>query len=560
MGKHPAVELQVLDLGSGNGKTPIPSGPSTRTNSVSGIATPATIDTEANSEDEETLPLDAAPTSSTTLSTTRAIIVITQLISVQLFSSFCNGVIVVGLPAIAASLHMEGALLLWPTSVFYLTAGACLMLAGSIADVLGTRPMILTASALLAISATCCGVSRNGAELIACRGLQGISNAIAVPASVSIISTRVRDGQPRNIGFSCLGFAAPLGFLLGLVLGGVFVDGVGWRPAFYLVAAASCATGLVGAWVLPKDEKPKTWSCVKRQLRDEIDWVGTIISSTGLVTLSYALALGVTNLRDIRTLSADVANIKTATTISLLIIGVATVPAFVCWMNYQVKHDRPALIPNSFWRDFSFTSICIMILFNTAVTNGMEVFASLFFQQVQGLSALGASIRILPSLVTAVLTNVSTGYFVNRMPVMWMVLMSCGLSALSPLLLAIINPHWSYWYMAFFAQLLQGISMNVLFTVGLLIISAIFPPHTQALGGAVFNTCAQLGTSIGLTITSVISDSRTAASRYEDKTSPQALMTGYRAVFWALFAWMIVVLCAGVGGLRKVGKIGVKRD
>lgn len=102
--------------------------------------------------------------------------------------------------------------------------------------------------------------------------------------------------------------------------------------------------------------------------------------------------------------------------------------------------------------------------------------------------------------------------------------------------------------------------MNVLFTVGLLIISAIFPPHTQALGGAVFNTCAQLGTSIGLTITSVISDSRTAASNYQNKASPQALMTGYRAVFWALFAWMVVVLCAGVGGLRRVGKIGVKRD
>jgi hypothetical protein len=74
------------------------------------------------------------------------------------------------------------------------------------------------------------------------------------------------------------------------------------------------------------------------------------------------------------------------------------------------------------------------------------------FQQVQGLSALGASIRILPSLITAVLTNVSTGYFVNRMPVMWMVLIACGLSALSPVLMAVINPHWPYWYMAFFAQ------------------------------------------------------------------------------------------------------------
>jgi hypothetical protein len=282
MGKHSAVELKVLDLGSvEDDKSPPTSGPSTQRNSIAGDTfLPPSTDTEAEagSSDDET-PLDTLPTSNKTLSTGRAIIVITQLISVQLFSSFCNGVIVVGLPSIASSLHMQGSLLLWPTSVFYLTAGACLMLAGSIADVLGTRPMILTSSALLAISATCCGISRNGAELIAFRGLQGVANAIAVPASVSIISTRVQDGQPRNIGF-----------LLGLVLGGVFVDGVGWRPAFYLVAAASCATGFVGVWVLPKDEKPKTWSCVKMQLKTEIDWVGTLISSTGLVTLSYALA------------------------------------------------------------------------------------------------------------------------------------------------------------------------------------------------------------------------------------------------------------------------------
>lgn len=295
MGKHPAVNLKVLNLGVADedDKSPLPSGPSTQRNSLSGdnaFLTSATdTEAEAGSSDDE-LPLETLPTSKNTLSTGRAIIVITQLISVQLFSSFCNGVIVVGLPSIASSLRMQGSLLLWPTSVFYLTAGACLMLAGSIADVIGTRPMVLTSSALLAISAACCGVSRNGAELIAFRGLQGISNAIAVPASVSIISTRVQDGQPRNIGFSCLGFAAPLGFLLGLVLGGVFVDGVGWRPAFYLVAAASCATGGVGVWVLPKDEKPRTWRCVKKQLKEEIDWVGTVISSTGLVTLSYALA------------------------------------------------------------------------------------------------------------------------------------------------------------------------------------------------------------------------------------------------------------------------------
>jgi hypothetical protein len=76
----------------------------------------------------------------------------------------------------------------------------------------------------------------------------------------------------------------------------------------------------------------------------------------------------------------------------------------------------------------------------------------LSYQQVQGFTALEASVRILPALVMAVITNVSTGYFVNRMPVIWVVLVSSGLSAISPLLMAVIDPQWPYWYMAFFAQ------------------------------------------------------------------------------------------------------------
>lgn len=82
----------------------------------------------------------------------------------------------------------------------------------------------------------------------------------------------------------------------------------------------------------------------------------------------------------------------------------------------------------------------------------------------------------------------------------------------------------------------------------------------QALGGAVFNTCAMLGTAIGLSLTSVIASSVTGASHYADDASPDALAVGYRAVFWTMFAWMLVTCLVCVLGLRRVGKIGVKRD
>ena len=236
--------------------------------------------------------LSTSPANNTTtiLSTSRAIIVITQLIGLQLFSSFCNGIIVVGLPTITSILQLEAGLLLWPTSVFYLTAGSCLMLAGSITDVIGTRPMILAATILLATSALGCSLARNGGELIAFRGLQGISSAMAVPASVSIISASVEYGRPRNLGFACLGFSAPLGFLLGLVLGGVFVDGVGWRPAFYVASATTFGLCAIGFWVLPRNPQPRSRRVIMEQLASNIDWVGTLVLSTGLATLSYVLA------------------------------------------------------------------------------------------------------------------------------------------------------------------------------------------------------------------------------------------------------------------------------
>ncbi len=78
-------------------------------------------------------------------------------------------------------------------------------------------------------------------------------------------------------------------------------------------------------------------------------------------------------------LSSDIHNIRRASNISLLVLSAALVPAFIWWMNYQVKNNRPALIPNSLWRNSSFTSICVMILFTSAVSNSMELFSSLLY-------------------------------------------------------------------------------------------------------------------------------------------------------------------------------------
>lgn len=51
--------------------------------------------------------------------------------------------------------------------------------------------------------------------------------------------------------------------------------------------------------------------------------------------------------------------------------------AFVGWVHRQVEVKKPALIPNSLWKNATFSSICVTIALSFAVLNSMELFCSL---------------------------------------------------------------------------------------------------------------------------------------------------------------------------------------
>lgn len=57
-----------------------------------------------------------------------------------------------------------------------------------------------------------------------------------------------------------------------------------------------------------------------------------------------------------------------------------------------------------------------------------------------------------------------------------------------------------------------------------------------------------------------ISTSVTNHNDYKNKTSPAALLEGYRVTFWVSFVWMILATVIGGLGLRRVGKVGLKRE
>lgn len=253
-------------------------------------STPAVHATRTSTDsDHSRASINDAELSNLILPYGRSIIVIIQLAGINFLTSFASGLITVALPTMAASLPLDSSLLVWPAAAFYLTSGTCMLVAGSFADVLGPRSVNLAGCFLIAVFTLACGFAQTGVQLIMFRAMQGIASALTFPSSISIVSRSLESGKRRNIGFASLGLAMPLGFSFGLVLGGVFVSGLGWRYGFYIGGAASFLLFPIGLWALPAIPHSNGQNSVRVRLAKDVDWIGASIASTSLALLSYVL-------------------------------------------------------------------------------------------------------------------------------------------------------------------------------------------------------------------------------------------------------------------------------
>lgn len=257
-----------------------------------------------------------------------------------------------------------------------------------------------------------------------------------------------------------------------------------------------------------------------------------------------------------RVITENASDILKPSNVIFLSVSVLLIVGFVLWVGRQERLGRPALIANSLWKNSAFSTICFNVFMIWGAFNAFEQITNFFFQDVQLLSASETGWRFLPTPISGTLSSIATGLVLHRMRADSIVNVTTILSCLSPLLMALVNPVWTYWACPFTSIFLNSIGADSLFTVSNIVIASVFPAEMQGLAGGVFNTISQIGKSFGLALVALISNTVTDASSHEDKKSPEALMEGYRIAFWFLFAMNISSLAASVFGLRKVGNVG----
>jgi EmrB/QacA subfamily drug resistance transporter len=142
-------------------------------------------------------------------------------------------VVNVALPDLGADLGLSRTAFTWAVSVYGLVFGGLLLLGGRLADIFGTRPIILTGLVIFTLASLVTGLAQNETVLLGGRVGQGVGAALLSPAALATI-TSIFQGVERNKALSIWASLGGVGFTAGVLIGGLLTSGPGWRWVFFI--------------------------------------------------------------------------------------------------------------------------------------------------------------------------------------------------------------------------------------------------------------------------------------------------------------------------------------
>ena len=460
---------------------------------------------------------------------------------------------VIILPTIGESLDIPAARQQWIVSSYSLTFGCFLLLWGRLADVYGKRLIFIFGSFWVCVTTIVVPFCPSEVSFDLVRGLSGLGAAANVPTAIGILGVTFPPGRAKNYAFSFYSAGAPMGSVIGNILGGVVAQYASWKWVFWILGVLAAAVTVAGHFIIPLP----VIHASPAQLKSSIDWLGGVLVTTSLLILLFAMSEG------------NVVGWLTPWIPSLMIVAVMLLVSFVLWQVYlEKKTTRPPLMMMSIFKNHRVSAaMAIMALF-FATFNNYLIFATYFYQEYLGLDAIETTLRFIPTGVVGVLTVLVTAQLLARVPVNFILIWGVLCVGIAALLFAVpISPDTTYWAYGFPAMCLAVLGADTVFPALILLVSQALPAEDQAVGGALINAVGQVARAIGLAIGTAVQVAVQASVVHEKVGETQdhslvgdsAYLRGLRAAEWfnlamALAGSVIVVIVLNgretVGGTR----------
>ena len=285
-----------------------------------------------------------------------------------------DGILNLALPAISEEFEASISELQWMINAYLLSFGALLLTMGALGDRFGRKRLFQAGLIVLGVFSLAAALSTSMSMLIACRALMGIGGAITLPQTLSIIRAAFADPKQRATAIGIWAGIFGFGYGIGPVIGGILLEYFEWYSVFLFNIPIVLIT-LAGGYYFVRESRDET--------APRVDLPGVLLSIAGLSLLVYGI------------IEAGEDGWTGPSAITFMVVGIAVLAVFVWWE----RRTSAPMFPMKFFRNMSFTGANVAMVAGSFGTAGMLFFLSQYFQTVQGHSALGTALRLLPGTV-----------------------------------------------------------------------------------------------------------------------------------------------------------------
>ncbi|GAB3681361.1 MFS transporter [Angustibacter aerolatus] len=386
-----------------------------------------------------------------------------------------NTLLTIALPTIGRDLGSGTTALQWVTGAYSLTFGGLLLTAGSAADRLGRRRVLLVGLVSFGLISLSVVWVHTAGELIAVRAALGLCAAAMAPITNSLVFRLFEDEALRMRAMTVMIVVGMSGFVLGPLLGGTALAHVRWEWLLVVNAPIALLAHLGVRLGVPADRR--------EDLTDDVlDLPGAVLSIVSMGAACYAATSGVQR------------GWLSPVTVGCVLLAVLAVVAFV-------RHERRTASPMLDLRLFSDGTVrgAAIAQVGTSIAMASVMFGLiLHFQYAYGWSPVGAGLANLPLIATMVLAAPVSTALASRLGHRVACLIGAGLLAGS-----LLGLSWgvSHGYVAVAAcMVVMTLGLRTVMTICAVALVGAVPENRTSLAAAMNDTAQEVGTSIGTAV------------------------------------------------------------